>query len=79
MRFAERWSLLGVVCDATPLVQAPALITAVKDAGLMLVSCGEPNRDAALVALQERMGADAAILENGHLRVRAAENFEMFE
>lgn len=43
--FAEAWGLKGVVVEATPLVQCPGLVGAVKGRGLRVVSFGAGNSD----------------------------------
>ncbi|KAF9949749.1 phosphate system positive regulatory protein pho81 [Modicella reniformis] len=59
VKFARGNSLLGVICEATPLIQVPSLITHVKESGLIISSFGPSNKDPALVQLQKSHGVDA--------------------
>jgi CDK inhibitor PHO81 len=52
IRFAKTNHLLGLVCHAHPLVQVPVLITAIKEAGLLLATFGPQNLDAGNVRRQ---------------------------
>ncbi|KAJ3225625.1 phosphate system positive regulatory protein pho81 [Chytriomyces hyalinus] len=65
IRFAKRSHFLGVMCEATPLIQVPALITTIKQSGLMLASFGSKNQDSRNVAVQENGGVDAIM--GGHV------------
>jgi len=69
IRFAKGANLLGIVCEATPLVQVPALITTIKNAGLILATFGPANGIPANIALQERHNVDAVVQE-GSIRVK---------
>ncbi|KAF9580672.1 phosphate system positive regulatory protein pho81 [Lunasporangiospora selenospora] len=62
VRFARSNNLLGVICEATPLVQVPSLITHIKEAGLILSSFGVGNRDLAWVQIQRNHGIDALMV-----------------
>jgi len=62
VRFAKTANLLGVLCEATPLVQVPALVHTIKKEGLILGTFGAANLDAANLALQEAHGVDAIVL-----------------
>ncbi|KAF8937404.1 phosphate system positive regulatory protein pho81 [Dissophora ornata] len=59
VKFARGNNLLGVICEATPLIQVPSLITHIKESGLILSSFGAGNRDPALVQIQKSHGVDA--------------------
>ncbi|KAG0044842.1 phosphate system positive regulatory protein pho81, partial [Gryganskiella cystojenkinii] len=59
IKFARSNNMLGVICEATPLIQVPGLITNIKESGLILTSFGASNRDAGLVQLQKKHGVDA--------------------
>ncbi|KAI8799690.1 hypothetical protein BJ742DRAFT_844824 [Cladochytrium replicatum] len=61
VRFARSSNLLGVVCDARPLIQVPMLINTIKESGLILATFGEANTKRANVDVQERAGVDAII------------------
>ncbi|KAJ9265662.1 hypothetical protein DTO195F2_1701 [Paecilomyces variotii] len=64
VRFASRWSLLGVVSSAEPLVIAPRLVKVVKESGLVCVSYGTLNNDPENVKLQVAEGIDAVIVDS---------------
>ncbi|KAG0205298.1 phosphate system positive regulatory protein pho81 [Mortierella sp. GBA30] len=59
VKFARSNNLLGVICEATPLIQVPSLITHIKESGLVLTSFGASNRDPTLVQMQRNHGVDA--------------------
>ncbi|KNE68532.1 hypothetical protein AMAG_12701 [Allomyces macrogynus ATCC 38327] len=58
IRFTKHNNLLGVVCFARPLIQVPALIQAVKEAGLILATFGAENAVSQHVLAQEKHGVD---------------------
>ncbi|KAF8985922.1 phosphate system positive regulatory protein pho81 [Entomortierella lignicola] len=62
IRFARSNNLLGVICEATPLIQVPSLITNIKESGLVLTSFGASNEDPALVQIQRNHGVDAFMI-----------------
>ena len=62
IKFARSNNLLGVICEATPLIQVPSLITHIKESGLILTSFGAANRDPQLVHIQKSHGVDALML-----------------
>jgi len=64
IRFATRWSLLGVVSAAEPLVLCPRLVRVVKESGLVCVSYGTLNNDSGNVKLQVDQGIDAVIVDS---------------
>ncbi|KAH7048619.1 hypothetical protein BKA57DRAFT_393716, partial [Linnemannia elongata] len=67
VKFARSNNLLGVICEATPLIQVPSLITHIKESGLILSSFGVGNKDPALVQIQKSHGVDAfMVMENSH-------------
>ncbi|GJJ69376.1 CDK inhibitor PHO81 [Entomortierella parvispora] len=67
IKFARSNNMLGVICEATPLIQVPGLITNIKESGLILTSFGPSNRDAALVHRQKKHGVDAfMVLDSSH-------------
>ncbi|ORZ04447.1 hypothetical protein BCR41DRAFT_198189 [Lobosporangium transversale] len=59
IKFARSNNLLGVICEATPLIQVPSLITHIKKSGLILASFGMSNRNPVLVQAQKGHGVDA--------------------
>ncbi|KAF9135434.1 phosphate system positive regulatory protein pho81 [Mortierella sp. 14UC] len=62
IKFARTNNLLGVICEATPLIQVPSLITHIKESGLILTSFGRLNKDPALVQVQRSHGVDAFMI-----------------
>ncbi|KAI8920122.1 hypothetical protein DFJ77DRAFT_451202 [Powellomyces hirtus] len=64
IRFAKSSNLLGVVCEAAPLVQAPILIKTIKESGLLLATCGNANNLPANVRVQDTHGVDAIIVND---------------
>ncbi|KAF9917759.1 phosphate system positive regulatory protein pho81 [Linnemannia zychae] len=67
VKFARSNNLLGVICEATPLIQVPSLITHIKESGLILSSFGVGNKDPAKVQIQKNHGVDAfMVMENNH-------------
>ncbi|KAJ3124793.1 phosphate system positive regulatory protein pho81 [Physocladia obscura] len=64
IRFAKRSHFLGVICEATPLIQVPALIETIKQSGLMLASFGSKNQDNKNALVQEANGVDGIMANN---------------
>ncbi|KAG0254778.1 phosphate system positive regulatory protein pho81 [Actinomortierella ambigua] len=74
VKFARGNNLLGVICEATPLIQVPSLITHIKESGLILTSFGVGNKDPALVQLQRNHGVDAfMIMDDAESSAQAAQ------
>ncbi|KAF9971707.1 phosphate system positive regulatory protein pho81 [Actinomortierella ambigua] len=74
VKFARSNNLLGVICEATPLIQVPSLITHIKESGLILTSFGVGNKDPALVQLQKSHGVDAfMIMDDAESSAQAAQ------
>ncbi|KAG9325375.1 hypothetical protein KVV02_004150 [Mortierella alpina] len=66
VKFARSNNLLGVICEATPLIQVPGLITHIKESGLILSSFGAANKDPAVVQIQKNYGVDALMAMDVH-------------
>jgi glycerophosphodiester phosphodiesterase len=64
IRFASRWSLLGIVSAAEPLVLCPRLIGVVQSSSLVCVSYGTLNNDPVNSNLQAQAGIDAVIVDS---------------
>ncbi|KAI8363658.1 hypothetical protein B0O80DRAFT_434224 [Mortierella sp. GBAus27b] len=62
IKFARGNNLLGIICEATPLIQVPTLITHIKESGLILASFGASNRNPELVQIQRKHGVDALMV-----------------
>jgi len=75
VRFSKAANLLGIVCEATSLIDVPALITTMKEEGLIVASFGDLNLDQANVKLQESAGVDAVAVGNKIQVVRASQQW----
>ncbi|KAJ3337372.1 phosphate system positive regulatory protein pho81 [Gonapodya sp. JEL0774] len=64
IRFARTGNLLGIVCEARPLVEVSALINTVKESGLILATFGETNSVPANVTAQHLNGVDAIVIDD---------------
>jgi glycerophosphodiester phosphodiesterase len=64
IRFAVRGELQGIVCNSSPLVEAPELIRTVKNSGLLLCTYGAANNDRDKVLLQKQWGVDSIITDH---------------
>jgi len=64
IRFASRWSLLGIVSAAEPFVLCPRLINVVQSSELVCVSYGTLNNDPRNSNLQAQAGIDAVIVDS---------------
>ncbi|KAG9303986.1 hypothetical protein G9A89_005896 [Geosiphon pyriformis] len=62
VKFAKSNNLLGVICEATLLLQVPSLITNVKEGSLILTTFGSANNDSRNIRIQERYGVDAMMI-----------------
>ncbi|KAF9361652.1 phosphate system positive regulatory protein pho81 [Mortierella sp. AD094] len=75
IKFARSNNLLGVICEATPLIQVPSLITNIKESGLVLTSFGASNKDPTLVQIQRSHGVDAFMVMDTQLDSAARQPF----
>eukprot|EP01138_Halocafeteria_seosinensis_P014288 gb/GECG01014588.1/.p1 GENE.gb/GECG01014588.1/~~gb/GECG01014588.1/.p1 ORF type:complete len:1842 (+),score=248.99 gb/GECG01014588.1/:1-5526(+) len=64
VRFAVSNGLLGIVSDSTPLVEAPRLMTEVRNAGLVLCTYGARNNEVNCVKVQVANGVAAVIVDH---------------
>lgn len=55
---------MGIVCESSPLVEAPRLISAVRSAGLVLCTYGDRNNDLDAVKVQIANGVAAVIVDH---------------
>ncbi|KAI8342970.1 hypothetical protein BC941DRAFT_410086 [Chlamydoabsidia padenii] len=62
VKFAKRNNLLGIISEATPLIQVPSLIKNIKESGLILVTSGQLNELEQNQRIQERHGVDAMVI-----------------
>lgn len=58
VKFSKLNNLLGLVIDAEVAVHAPALITTIKQSGLVLITHGPKNDDSENIATQTFHGVD---------------------
>ncbi|KAJ3300308.1 Glycerophosphocholine phosphodiesterase [Borealophlyctis nickersoniae] len=63
VRFATRSGCLGVVTHVAPILEAPGLIRAVREGGLLLFTYGALNNEVENVRLQKAYGVDAVIVD----------------
>ena len=64
VKFSIRANLAGIVCNSTPLIEAPNLIGYIKRSGLSLFTYGPQNNDIEGVKLQKANGVDAIIVDD---------------
>ncbi|EPZ35398.1 GDPD-domain-containing protein [Rozella allomycis CSF55] len=64
VEFAQKHNLLGIVSESSPLLEAPHLINAVKENGLLLFTYGKMNNDVVSVRIQKMHGVDAVIVDS---------------
>ncbi|KAJ1655948.1 Glycerophosphocholine phosphodiesterase [Dispira simplex] len=64
VRFAKHAGLLGIVSISTLILQAPVLVSAIKEQGLLLFTYGVLNNHVACVQLQQRLDVDAVIVDS---------------
>ena len=63
IRFAKFADLLGIVTLSDPVLDAPLLINAVKEQGLLLFTYGGRNNDVKNVDVQRKLGVNAVIVD----------------
>ncbi|KAF9980146.1 Glycerophosphocholine phosphodiesterase [Modicella reniformis] len=63
VRFATATDLLGIVAHSPPIVEAPNLIKAIKETGLLVFTYGADNNNVENARLQRRHGVDAVIVD----------------
>ena len=61
VKFSKANNLLGVVLDAGVAIHAPALITTIKESGLVLITNGSVNADKSNVDMQISHGVDGVM------------------
>lgn len=64
IRFAKRWNLLGIVSEATPLIDCPRLVRVVKESGLVCFTYGSENNVPENARRQLKAGVDAVIVDS---------------
>ncbi|KAF9907194.1 Glycerophosphocholine phosphodiesterase, partial [Lobosporangium transversale] len=63
VRFATSIDLLGIVTNSAPIIEAPNLVKAIKETGLLVFTYGIDNNDVENAKLQRRHGVDAVIVD----------------
>ncbi|KAI8823103.1 Glycerophosphoryl diester phosphodiesterase family-domain-containing protein [Fimicolochytrium jonesii] len=63
VRFASRAGCLGIVTHVGPILEAPALIRAIRESGLLLFTYGGMNNEVGNVEVQRNYGVDAVIVD----------------
>ncbi|KAJ3182521.1 Glycerophosphocholine phosphodiesterase [Gaertneriomyces sp. JEL0708] len=63
VRFATRAGCLGIVTKVDPILEAPGLIKAIRESGLLLFTYGAMNNEVANAKLQRDYGVDAIIVD----------------
>jgi CDK inhibitor PHO81 len=70
VKFAKSSNLLGLICEAAPIVNdsyltlqvsSVIIINRIKESGLILATCGSDNEKSSNIKKQELMGVDAII------------------
>ncbi|CAG8500548.1 1090_t:CDS:10, partial [Acaulospora colombiana] len=64
IRFAKLANLLGIVAKVNPIIEAPKLVNAVREAGLLMFTYGDSNNEVSNVRLQRKAGVDAVIVDS---------------
>lgn len=64
IRFARKWDILGIVSNATPIVECPRLASVVKASGLVCFTYGSENNDPTVAKLEMAAGVDAVIVDS---------------
>ncbi|KAJ3049678.1 Glycerophosphocholine phosphodiesterase [Rhizophlyctis rosea] len=62
-RFASRSGCLGIVTQVAPIIEAPNLVRAIRESGLLLFTYGSMNNLVENVKLQKAYGVDAVIVD----------------
>ncbi|KAI8904579.1 Glycerophosphoryl diester phosphodiesterase family-domain-containing protein [Powellomyces hirtus] len=63
VRFAARSGCLGIVTKVDPILDAPGLVRAIRESGLLLFTYGAKNNVVQNVRLQKNWGVDAVIVD----------------
>ncbi|KAI8051958.1 Glycerophosphoryl diester phosphodiesterase family-domain-containing protein [Syncephalis plumigaleata] len=74
VRFAKSADLLGIVTISDPVVDAPRLVRAIKETGLLLFTYGKRNNDVSAVRIQRQYGVDAVIVDKVMLIRKGLQN-----
>ena len=61
IKFAKSSNFLGMICEATPLIQMPVLVNTIKESGLILATFGSMNDSLTNLKAQQGYDIDALI------------------
>ena len=64
VKFARNNNLLGIIIHADIALHSPAMITTIKESGLVLLTHGEQNHAKENVAMQSNHGADGVLVDD---------------
>jgi glycerophosphodiester phosphodiesterase len=62
LRFAKQADLLGIVAASEPVLEAPRMVSVVKETGLLLFTYGVLNNEVENAVAQKTYGVDAVIV-----------------
>lgn len=64
IRFAKQADLLGIVAASEPIIEAPRMVSVIKETGLLLFTYGVLNNEVQHAKAQKEYGVDAIIVVN---------------
>ncbi|KAI8093447.1 Glycerophosphoryl diester phosphodiesterase family-domain-containing protein [Halteromyces radiatus] len=64
LRFAKQADLLGIVAASEPVLEAPRMVSVVKETGLLLFTYGVLNNEVQNSVAQKKYGVDAVIVDS---------------
>ncbi|CAO3590163.1 unnamed protein product [Absidia cylindrospora] len=64
LRFAKQADLLGIVAASEPVLEAPRMVSVVKETGLLLFTYGVLNNEVQNAVAQKNYGVDAVIVDS---------------
>jgi glycerophosphodiester phosphodiesterase len=64
VQFARDANLMGIVSHCPPFLEAPRLVKAIRESGLLVFTYGALNNDVANAQLQRQAGVDAVIVDS---------------
>ncbi|KAI9304900.1 Glycerophosphodiester phosphodiesterase domain-containing protein [Cunninghamella echinulata] len=64
LRFAKQADLLGIVAASEPIIEAPRMVSVIKETGLLLFTYGVLNNEVQHAKAQKEYGVDAIIVDS---------------
>ncbi|ORX61366.1 GDPD-domain-containing protein [Hesseltinella vesiculosa] len=64
LRFAKQADLLGIVAASEPILEAPRMVSIIKEAGLLMFTYGVLNNEVKNAVAQKSYGVDAVIVDS---------------